>query len=284
MKKETNLIVYEHEIPVGSRLYFGKSATLKRKIENFASEILSKNGYNEIVTPYFSYHQHLSVDATKLLRFSDSANHEISLRADSTIDVVRIVRARLKDFKHKKWFYIQPVFRYPSSEVYQIGAENIGEVELENSIEILANLLKNFKAKAVLQLSNIEIPKKICELLKLDIEIFENYQMEKILSLNIDWLNDLTLLKNPSELKNIIAKVPKELKEPLKRLENLVSQVKFDELRLVPLYYSRMRYYDKLFFRFLIDNVIIAGGGNYEIDGENSSGFAIYTDALIEKL
>ena len=41
--------VYEHDIPSGTRLYFGQSAKLKRKIERTASEILEKNGTNKIV-------------------------------------------------------------------------------------------------------------------------------------------------------------------------------------------------------------------------------------------
>ena len=45
--------VYEHEIPNGSKLYFAKSAKLKRKIEQKASEILEDEGFSEIVTPFF---------------------------------------------------------------------------------------------------------------------------------------------------------------------------------------------------------------------------------------
>ena len=37
-----DISVYEHEIPSGTRLYFGQSAKLKRKIERAASEILEK--------------------------------------------------------------------------------------------------------------------------------------------------------------------------------------------------------------------------------------------------
>ena len=96
--------VYEHEIPNGSKLYFAKSAKLKRKIEQKASEILEDEGFSEIVTPFFSYHQHLSVDATNLLRFSDSLNHEISLRADSTVDTVRIVLEDLKQTSQRGGF------------------------------------------------------------------------------------------------------------------------------------------------------------------------------------
>ena len=280
---ENALNVYEHEIPNGSKLYFASSAKLKRQIEQKASEILENEGFSEIVTPFFSYHQHLSVDATNLLRFSDSLNHEISLRADSTVDTVRIVLRRLKANESKRWFYIQPVFRYPSQEIYQIGAELIGENDILKSINIVAKLLNELKMDTFLQVSNIQIPRVICEILSVPIEIFENGQMEKILSQNVPWLSALALLKSVDELDEVIKISPSKLKEPLENLRNLASALEYKNLRIVPLYYSKMRYYDSLFFRFLKDNAILASGGNYEIDGISSSGFAVYTDALIEE-
>ena len=136
------------------------------------------------------------MDATNLLRFSDSLNHEISLRADSTVDTVRIVLRRLKANESKRWFYIQPVFRYPSQEIYQIGAELIGENDVLKSINIVAKLLNELKMDTFLQVSNIQIPRVICEILSVPIEIFENGQMEKILSQNVPWLSALALLKS----------------------------------------------------------------------------------------
>ncbi|CAD7287538.1 ATP phosphoribosyltransferase regulatory subunit [Campylobacter majalis] len=284
MRSSENLKVYEHEIPVGSRLYVGKSAELKRKIERLASEILVENGFSEIVSPYFSYHQHLSVSPTQLLRFSDSLNHEVSLRADSTVDVVRIVKARLKNTASNRWFYIQPVFRYPSTEIYQIGAEIIGESKLRQSINIVKNIFKNFEISPTLQISNIEIPITIAKILNIDIGLFERIQIEQILSLNIEWLNKLALLSSVDELKEAIEISPKELQKPLNRLLELAQGVEYANVSIVALYYSKMRYYDKLFFRFIDQNSILSGGGSYEIDGEISSGFAIYTDALIDKI
>ncbi|ERJ29519.1 ATP phosphoribosyltransferase regulatory subunit [Campylobacter concisus] len=275
--------VYEHEIPNGSKLYFAKSAKLKRKIEQKASEILEDEGFSEIVTPFFSYHQHLSVDATNLLRFSDSLNHEISLRADSTVDTVRIVLRRLKANEPRRWFYIQPVFRYPSQEIYQIGAELIGENDILKSINIVAKLFNELEIGACLQLSNMQIPKIICEILNLEIEIFENSWLEKILAQNVPWLSKLALLKDARELDEIVSLVPDKLKEALRNLQSVAKSLEYKNLRIVPLYYSKMRYYDSLFFRFLKDNAILASGGNYEIDGISSSGFAVYTDALIEE-
>jgi len=99
-------MIFEHEIPSGSRLYFGKSAKLKRKIENVAGEILESLGFEEIVTPIFSYHQHESFsDLKPLIRLNDQANQKVTLRADSTVDVVRIVTKRLgRSMESKKWF------------------------------------------------------------------------------------------------------------------------------------------------------------------------------------
>ena len=97
-------MILEHEIPNGTKLYFGQSAKVKRRIENIASEILYDNGYEEIVTPLFSYHQHLSIaDDKELIRVNDAKNNTLSLRADSTVDVVRIISKRLgRNTKHKK--------------------------------------------------------------------------------------------------------------------------------------------------------------------------------------
>ena len=78
--------IYEHEIPSGSRLYFGKSAKIKRRIERLASELLEEKGFSEIITPFFSYHQRFGLKEQKLLRLSDENNNEVSLRGDSTID------------------------------------------------------------------------------------------------------------------------------------------------------------------------------------------------------
>lgn len=276
--------IFEHEIPVGSRLYFGKSASLKREIESIASEILTQNGFNEIVTPYFSHHQHLSVAPTQLLRFSDHANHEVSLRADSTVDVVRIVLRRLKDSEPKRWFYIQPIFKYPSSEFYQIGAELIGEKDLITSVNIAKSLFERLNLKPYLQISHIKIPHIVCELLNLPISIFEHGELEKILNQDKEWLRKLVFANSIKDIEEILSMVPNELKEPLCEIKELASLSRYENLRIVPLYYSKMRYYDNLFFRFLSGNQILSGGGNYDIEGIKSSGFGVYTDALLENL
>ena len=272
---------FEHEIPNGSRLYFGKNAALKRKIENIASEILLKNDFNEIPTPCFSYHQNLGVKSG-LLKFSDPQNNEIALRADSTVDVVRIVRRRLKNENLKRWFYMQPIFKYPSKEFYQIGAEMIDERNLALAIKIALEIFSEFGLKPVLQLSNIEIPKLICQILGISIDVFEKGAIEVLLQKDIKWLNDITKATTLQDLKALKNSVPSELKDAINDIENL--GISYENVRISLLYYSKMRYYDELFFRFLDANSILCSGGNYKIDGTNSSGFAVMVDAMIEKI
>ena len=273
---------FDHEIPNGSRLYFGKSAQLKRELENKASEILVKNGFSEILTPYFSYHQHLSVAPQKLLKLSDPTNHELALRADSTVDVVRIVRKRLKDDKLRRLFYVQPTFKYPSDEFYQIGAELIGEKNLPLAIKIAQEFFKEFDLMPALQLSNIEIPKKICEILNLPLEIFEKGKIETLLEQNLPWLDATARATSLKDVQALRTQVPEELKPCLDEILNL--GVDYEHICVSLLYYSKMRYYDALFFRFLDAGAVYCNGGNYEIDGLKSSGFALLVDALIEKI
>lgn len=278
-------MIYEHEIPTGSKLYFGESAKLKRELEKVASELLHEAGFEEIVTPFFSYHQHQSIDEKELLRFSDEENHIVSLRADSTMDVVRLITKRVeRSTNHAKWFYIQPVFRYPSHEVHQIGAELIGEENLSLSIATCLGIFEKFGLPSLLHVSNINIPKILSEMLKLDLAVFEKGELQKLLALNIPWLTKLTCLQTLEELEAVIDEVPLELKGELEKLKKLSEHLPACNVIYSPLYYVKMRYYNALFFRFIHKNFTLGSGGSYDCEGIGSSGFGLYTDDLIEIL
>ena len=278
-------MIDEHEIPTGSRLYFGKSAKLKRGIESAASELLEQADFEEIVTPFFSYHQHKSLNEKEIIRFSDEQNNLVSLRADSTLDVVRLMTKRLgRSTKQNKWFYIQPVFRYPSIEVNQIGAEFIGNDDLSSSIELSGEVFKKFDLLPLVHISNIKIPKIIAQELNIDLSVFERAELQKILSLDIDWLEKLACLQNPEDIDEVIKAVPKNIKVELEKMKALYEKLEYKNVHFSPLYYVNMRYYDELFFRFIDKNSTLAKGGSYEDEGISSTGFGLYTDALIETI
>ena len=279
-------MIFEHEIPEGSKLYFGGAARTKREIERIASELLFQQGYEEIVTPLFSYHQHQSIsDQRELVRVNDSDNHRMSLRADSTIDVVRIIDKRLgRNTSHKKWFYIQPVYRFPSCEQYQIGAEHIGEKNLAGILNDIFKVFKNLEIQPTLQLSNIRIPQKIAQMLDIDLADFRTINVEKFLNKNIDWLTKLVYIHTPEDIDVAMEAAPREIQEELQKLKELCADVAYENIVIAPLYYAKMLYYDELFFRVIEKNDVYARGGRYKNDALVSVGFAIYTDALIEKL
>jgi len=276
-------MIYEHEIPKESKLYFGKSAKLKREIEKYAVEILEDFGYEEIVTPVFSYHQSSAISPKELVRLSDEKNHILSLRADSTLDVVRLITKRLgRSVEHDKWFYVQPVFRYPSSEIYQVGAEHIGSSDLSEPIKISSKIYEKLQITPNLQISNIKIPQIISKELDLPISIFEKGNIEKILELNINWLSRLAYLQNVKDIDEVVSLVPKALKGDLIKIKELCDKIEDEKVIVAPLYYSKMRYYDDLYFRFFEGNKTLGMGGCYTWENLKAVGFAGYIDTIIE--
>lgn len=280
-------MILEHEIPNGSKLYFGKSAKVKREIEKVASDVLYAHGFEEIVTPIFSYHQHQSIaDSKELIRINDQKNNNMSLRADSTIDVVRIIEKRLgRNTEHKKWFYIQPVFRFPSTEQYQVGAEFMDEKKLSSVMKITVEIFDKLELKPLVQISNIRIAHLLVGMFdSLSLDDFRHINIEKFLALGEEWVRDLVYLQHAEQLDALLPKVPQEIQKELIKMRDLALEVGYEKSVLAPMYYSKMLYYDELFFRIIEKNEVLARGGRYKNAEVRSVGFALYTDELCEIL
>jgi len=280
-------MILEHEIPNGSKLYFGEAAKKKREIESVASQILDDDGYEEIVSPVFSYHQHLSIsDEKELVRINDEKNNALSLRADSTIDVVRIIEKRLgRNTEHKKWFYIQPVFRYPTEEQYQVGVEFMGEKNLSSVMNVANKIFDKLELKPLTQISNMRIPQILTSMFdELTLEDFRHINIEKFLNLKVEWLEKLVYLQYVEQIDELLEIVPQEIKSELIKMKELCSEMSCEKTVLAPMYYAKMLYYDELFFRSIVGNEVYARGGRYKNHELTSVGFAIYTDTLCEAL
>ena len=278
-------MILEHEIPQGSKLYFAKSAKVKREIEKVASDILDANGFEEIVTPIFSYHQHKSIaDERELVKVNDAKNNSISLRADSTIDVVRIIEKRLgRNTEQKKWFYVQPVITYPTTEQYQVGVEFMGEKKLSSVLNIAVDIFDKLEVAPLVQISNMKIPNILANMFdELSIDDFRHLNIEKFLNLKIDWLDKLVYLQHVEQVDELLDIVPAEIEEELLKMKVLCSEINCDKSVLAPMYYAKMLYYDELFFRVIQNNEVYARGGRYKNNDVSSVGFAIYTDTIIE--
>jgi len=274
-------MIFEHEIPSGSRLYFGDSAKIKRRIEAVASQTLESLGFEEIVTPLFSYHQHDAFDEmTPLVRLNDASNHEVTLRADSTTDVVRIVTKRLgRSTGSKKWFYIQPIVTFATKEQYQIGAEII-HGEFVEVAQTTATLLQKMEETPIMQISNIRIPHLLNEKYGVSLEVLKSMHIEQIMKAELPWIEQLVKMHRVEDLDDLGA-LPHDIREELEKIKEAVSRIEYPKVVISPLFYAKMRYYDSLTFRMFEGNALIATGGTYSIDGVEAAGFALYTDECI---
>ena len=274
-------MIFEHEIPSGSRLYFGRSAKIKREIETVAGETLEGLGYEEIVTPIFSYHQHESFDNLKpLVRLNDAMNHEVTLRADSTVDVVRIVTKRLgRSMESRKWFYIQPTVTFPTREQYQVGAEVIDGTFAEVA-NTTVRILSALSIRPILQLANIRIPHLLNEKYGISLDMLRSTNIEQILKADLPWIDQLVRLHSVEELSDLSA-FPEDIARELEKIGEAASEIEYERVVVSPLYYAKMRYYESLTFKMFEGNTLLAMGGTYVVDGTEAAGFALYTDECI---
>jgi histidyl-tRNA synthetase len=276
-------MIFEHEIPSQSKLYFGASAKLKRKIENICANSMEEHGFEEIVTPIFSYHQHSSFeDEKRLLHLHDEHNHTVTLRADSTADVVRIVTKRIgRTTDSKKWFYIQPAVSFPTQEQYQVGAE-ILDGSFDEVVNSATTLVQELELEALLQISNMKIPLILNEKYGVDLQILHDTNIEAILQLELPWISKLVRIHKAEDLDELDG-IPKEIQDELMLIKEAISKIDYSSVIVAPLYYAKMRYYGSLTFRMFHNNELLVRGGCYKIEDINAVGFALYTDACINQ-
>ncbi|RUM68377.1 MAG: ATP phosphoribosyltransferase regulatory subunit [Sulfurovum sp.] len=276
-------MIFEHEIPSKSKLYFGECAKIKREIENTCAKIMDENGFEEIVTPLFSYHQHSSFeDEKRLLHLHDEHNHTVTLRADSTTDVVRIVTKRIgRTTSSKKWFYIQPAVSFPTQEQYQVGAE-IFDGSFEEVVNSATTLVEKLELKALLQISNMRIPLILNEKYGVDLELLHDTNIEAILNLDLPWISKLVRIHKAEDLENLDG-IPADIQSELMLIKEMIAKIEYKSLIIAPLFYAKMRYYGSLTFRMFHENELLVRGGCYAIENINAVGFALYTDACINQ-
>jgi len=276
-------MIFEHEIPSKSKLYFGECAKVKREIEAVCASTMYENGFEEIVTPLFSYHQHSAFeDEKKLLHLHDDHNHTVTLRADSTTDVVRIVTKRIgRSTASKKWFYIQPSVSFPTQEQYQVGAE-IFDGAFDEMVNIASTLVEKLEIEALLQVSNMRIPLLLSENYGIDLQSLQETHIETILNSEHVWMNKLIRIHHAEDL-NDLEGIPADIQAELLLMKEAIEKIEYKAVVIAPLYYAKMRYYDSLTFKMFHENELLVRGGLYQIEDVNAAGFALYTDAVINQ-
>lgn len=136
-------------IPFGYRDIIFESAMKRKKIENLIENLFLRRGYKPVIPPTVEFSnvflQGIGEDGFyKLIQFFDERGELLSLRADLTCSVARMVCTTLSNFPLPlKVYYIKNIFRKVKIEdgklveTTQAGVEIIGDPSLEADIEIL---------------------------------------------------------------------------------------------------------------------------------------------------
>ena len=204
------------------------------------------------------------------------------MRNDSTIDVIRIITKRLgRSTNQKKWFYIQPVFSYPTFEFNQIGAEYLGKSGYKEILNLAIEIFKALDIKPILQISNAKIARKCMQESGLGQEHFTKLDIEKLQE--IDYIADLLCVSSPKDLHDRLDRIPAFLKDEVEKL--LAScDCNYDNVICSPFLSVPVDYYDDVFFRMFLGNATFLYGGKYIIDHVRCCGFGIYTDSIVYHL
>ena len=182
----------------------------------------------------------------------------------------------------KKWFYIQPVYRFPTKEQYQVGAEFIGG-SFDEILATASKLLDRLGIDADIQLANISIPNILSDKYGIDLNLIRKMSVEELYQSKYSWVKNLLHIHSVDDL-NDLDIYPEDISTELNRLKNTANSLKDKKIVISPLYYASLGYYDSMIFRVFRDNTLYMMGGVYEVEKSQASGFALYTDACVSKI
>ena len=146
------------QIPRGVADYFWAEAYARRHLEAELLDLFRSWGYQDVIPPMFEYadtflHRSSAKLQTELYRFLDRDGSTLTLRADMTIPVARLVGVRLHDRPMPQRFcYAGSVFRYTETqagrqrEFTQAGFELIGANSPAADAEVIALTIHALRA------------------------------------------------------------------------------------------------------------------------------------------
>jgi len=149
-----------------------QSVEIWQKLEELIRSTCASFGFEEIRTPILerselflrSSGETSDVGSKELYRFTDKGDRDIALRPEGTAAALRLFKDQDQEWqkKHKKLFYIEPMFRYDRPQAgryrqhHQFGVEVIGPADPETDVELI-DLLFTFYSKMGLKGLKLEL-------------------------------------------------------------------------------------------------------------------------------
>ncbi len=145
-------------IPPGSQDLLAGDVRRRRRVQATWFQLAEARGYEEVIPPTFEYEEVFTLGAgpglgSRLLRFVDGDGRLLALRADFTSSIARIAATKLAHAPHPlRLSYAGKVYRQASEgrgerrEVFQLGAELIGDAEPGADAEVLRLMIATLRA------------------------------------------------------------------------------------------------------------------------------------------
>lgn len=136
-------------IPPGSQDLLADDVRRRRHVQGAWFRLAEDRGYEEVIPPTFEYEEVFTrgsgaLLASRLVRFVDQDGRLVALRADFTSSIARVAASRLAAAPLPlRLSYAGKVYRQETEgggrrrELFQLGAELIGEPGVEGDVEVL---------------------------------------------------------------------------------------------------------------------------------------------------
>ncbi len=241
-------------IPRGLNDLLPEEVLKRRFLENKISQVFSRWGYQEVVTPTFEFYEILaqgagSIMKKEIIKFFDREGNIIALRPEMTTSIARLASTKIQlEPKPLRLYYIGNVFRYDDKvgsqrEFCQAGVELIGINSSKADAEVVAltaECLKNSGLKKFfIDIGHINFFNGIMKSIKVKEE--KKQEIKKaILNKNFVLLEKILSLEEiKNREKGFILKMPtlrggeEVLEEAEKMIDNKLSLFALKEIKEV---------------------------------------------------
>ncbi len=145
-------------IPPGSQDLLAGDVKRRRRVQSTWFELAASRGYEEVIPPTFEYEEVFTLGggpdlSSRLIRFVDQDGRLVALRADFTSSIARMAATKLAaEPQPLRLGYAGKVYRQTLEgggqrrEVFQLGAELIGDASPEADVEILRLVLDTLRS------------------------------------------------------------------------------------------------------------------------------------------
>jgi ATP phosphoribosyltransferase regulatory subunit len=137
------------QVPPGSQDLLADAVRRRRRVQREWFALAEGRGYQEVIPPTFEYEEVFTRGggaelARRLIRFIDRDGRALALRADFTSSLARMAASKLRDAPLPlRLCYAGKVYRQEPEgggrrrELFQLGAELIGEGAVQGDVEVL---------------------------------------------------------------------------------------------------------------------------------------------------